>query len=77
MKLKITLKDPDGVYDSIRDAAKDSVRAVEGLDDDEREELLGSRHDKIAEQCKPWIDCGEYVRIEIDTEAGTATVCKA
>jgi hypothetical protein len=58
MKLKITLKDPDGVYESIKNA-------VDSTD-----------FEFIEEQCKPWIKYGEYVTIEIDTDAGTATVCK-
>lgn len=74
MKLKITLKDPDGVYESIKDAAQSSI--PEGLDESESESLVESRHEKISEECKPWIKYGEYVTIEIDTEAGTAAVCK-
>ena len=72
MKLKITLKDPDGVYESIKDAAESSTGDTDGLDDNELEELA----QKLEEQCKPWIEYGEYVTIEIDTDAGTATVCK-
>jgi len=77
MKLKITLKDPDGVYDSIQDAAESSTGDADGLDQDELEKLAESRREKLEEQCNPWIRYGEYVTIEIDTDAGTATVCKA
>lgn len=77
MKLKITLKDPDGVYDSIMEAAEDSTSDAQGLDDTELEKLVATRSEKLGEQCKPWIKHGEYVTIEIDTEAGTAIVCKA
>lgn len=74
MKLKITLKDPDGVYESIQQAAQSNI--PDGLDEKESESLVESRHENISEQCKPWIEYGEYVTIEIDTEAGTAVVCK-
>ena len=80
MKLKITLKDPDGVYDSMQSAARESVSRVglaEGLSNIEVDTLVYSRHEKIAEQCRQWIRYGEYVTIEIDTDAGTAVVCKA
>jgi hypothetical protein len=76
MKLKITLKDPDGVYEAIRIAAKDSLSEIEGLDESEREELLEARHQKLSEQCADWIEFGEYVTIEIDTDAKTASVCE-
>ena len=76
MKLKITLKDPDGVYESIKQAAESSTGDTEGLDNSELEELAETRREKLEEQCKPWIKYGEYVTIEIDTDAGTATVCK-
>ena len=77
MKLKLTLKDPDGVFEMIWEAAENQVLAMEGLGDDESESLIGSRHEKISEQLKPWIKYGEYVSIEFDTEEGTATVLPA
>ena len=76
MKLKITLKDSDGVYESIKDAAESSTGNTEGLDNSELEDLVETRCRKLEEQCKPCIKYGEYVTIEIDTDAKTATVCK-
>ena len=76
MKIAITLKDPDGVYESIRDAANESVAGVSGLSGEEVEQLIEARREKIYDACAPWIEYGEYVTIEIDTEAGTAIVCK-
>lgn len=76
MKIKIQLKDPDGVYESIQAAVESSIENASGLDDNEIKELLESRRKKIEGQCEPWIECGEYVTIEIDTDDGTATVCK-
>jgi len=74
MIIRITLKDPDGVYESIQAAAEESLRAVEGLEEEESDSLIEARHERIAESLKPWIEFGEYVRLEIDTEKKTATV---
>ena len=74
MKLRITLKDPDGVYESIRDAAKKSANEIYGLSASERDSLVDSRIASIERDCAKWITDGEYVTIEIDTDAGTATV---
>jgi len=77
MKLKIQLQDPDGVYDSLTEAAESGLPDDDSLSQDEREALTESRRQKLEQQCKLWIKHGEFVVIEIDTEAGTATVCKA
>jgi len=76
MKIKIHLKDPDGVYESINCAAKRSVEEIIGLklSDSERESLVEGRHESMSESCSKWIKYGEYVTIEIDTDAGTAVV---
>lgn len=76
MKFSVTFKDPDGPYDSIQDAAKAQVDAMTGIDEDEREGLLESRVGKLREFTGQWLKYGEYVTIEFDTEAGTATVVK-
>jgi hypothetical protein len=76
MKIKIHLKDPDGVHDSITDAAKESVKEDSGYDPEELEMLCDIRFNRLSEKCAPWIRYGEYVTIEIDTDAGTAIVCK-
>lgn len=77
MKFKITLIDPDGVYESLEQAAELSMRDISGLCDTERRMLIETRREKLEEQCKQWIEHGEYVTIEIDTEENTAIVCKA
>lgn len=76
MKIKITLKDPDGVYESIKETAERSIGEVEGLSDSEIEGLAEKRQESLSEKCRKWIQYGEYVRIEIDTDAGTARVCE-
>jgi hypothetical protein len=74
MKLRLTLKDPDGVYEMIQEAAENQVEQIEGLNDDEKESLIESRREKISEQLQKWIEYGEYVHIEFDLETKTATV---
>ena len=73
MKIRVTMKDPDGVSDAITEAAQQSVAGMK-LDDDEREELEESRREKIGKQLSKWFEYGEYLEVDIDLEAGTATV---
>jgi hypothetical protein len=77
MKIKITLKDPDGICDAVDNAAEISARSTSGLSESEIDQIKEARRVRIAEEVAPWIDHGEYVRVEIDTEAGTATVLEA
>jgi len=74
MIINITLKDPDGIYDAIQDAATQQVEAIKGLSEYEKSSLIESRHTQIDKELEPWIEYSEYVRLEIDTEAKTATV---
>lgn len=76
MKIKITLKDPDGFYEAIRDAAVASLAAIAGISDEERETLEENRQGEISESLSKWVEYGEYIRLEFDTEAQTATVIK-
>lgn len=74
MKFQIQLKDPDGFYDAKQDAAKASAASVEGLTDEVREELEESRSESLGEFLAKWVEYGEYIKIEFDTDAKTATV---
>jgi len=74
MKFRVTFKDPDGPYDCLTDAAKESVASIEGIDKDEREALANARREELKKLTDRWFEYGEYVTIEIDTEAKTATV---
>ena len=57
MKFTVTLKDPDGIYDSIDEAAKEEAKRIE--------ETVGG-----------FFEYGDYVHIEVDTDAGTAILVK-
>jgi len=76
MKLQITLKDPDGFYEAIREAAEKQVAEIKGISEDEAETLIENRHESIAEYLKRWVEYGEYITIEFDLENSTATVKK-
>lgn len=46
------------------------------LECEELNAVLEIRRKKIRESLRPWLKDSEYVRIEIDTDARTATVLK-
>ena len=73
MKFKVTLKSPDGVYYSIREAATLSVETMR-LPVDEAQELIETRTEELLDFSKKWIEGGEYLTVEMDTEAGTCVV---
>lgn len=77
MKIKITIKDPDGIYGAIHDAVRDEVQAIGGLDATERLDLIDSRQEQVKESLKHWIAYSQYIELEFDTEAKTATVLPA
>jgi hypothetical protein len=74
MKFEITMKDPDGVYDCIQDAAKEWANQVTGVDADERENLIESKHEKLQEITGEWFEYGEYLTVIIDTDTKEITV---
>ena len=74
MKFQITLKDTDSVYEAIEQAIDEELDKIEELDEDDKEKLKESRHEKISKICGQWFEYGEYLTVEIDTEANTCTV---
>lgn len=75
MKVKITFKDPDGVHECVREEVMESI--PKGLTDTEAGDLLETRTESVHAALKQWIEWKEYLTVEFDTEAGTATVLKA
>lgn len=75
-KFQVTMKDPDGSFESIREEAERQVNAMPDLDDDERDTLIDKRVEKLNEFTEQWMEYGEYITIEFDTDAKTATVVK-
>jgi hypothetical protein len=76
MKFRITLKDPDGFYEGIDLATFESVKSHLGEDPDSEVEEAVSKvaRKKIESFIKKWVEYGEYIDIEFDTDTGTAVV---
>lgn len=77
MKFKVSMKDPDTLHDAIQEAVDKELADDPKLDDEERELLAECRREKIAGLCSKWFEYGEYLRVEIDTDAKTCTVLPA
>ena len=75
MKFKVTMKDPDKLQDAEADAVRADLEKIAGLTADDRKALYEVRLDAVREVTKQWFKYGEYLTVEIDTEAKTATVC--
>lgn len=73
MKFQVSFKDPDALHECIRYAVKAEVAKLE-LPEDEAEALIELRQEKVSEQCSKWFGYGEYLAVDIDTDAGTCTV---
>jgi hypothetical protein len=72
MKFKVSMKDPDTLNDSIEDALKQELESV--TDPEERELLQDHRAEKVRALCARWFRYGEYLTVEIDTDAETCVV---
>lgn len=81
MKIRITFKDPDGVSESINDLAQEHADKI--LESKVILNLFGRNHlvekleEKITEKLEKFITYREYLTVEFDLEAGTATVIPA
>lgn len=73
-KIKIYIKDPDGVSNAIKDAIESELDKQQIYDEKERKCLLDIREERLSEKLSKWIDCGENLTIEFDLEAATAKV---
>lgn len=73
MKFTVSMKDPDTLQDAIHEAVEDDL-SEKDLDEEEMEAVGEVREEKIRKLCAKWFEYGEYLRVEIDTDAGTCTV---
>jgi hypothetical protein len=76
VKLKVCMKDPDTLHDAVEGAVRDEVAKIPGLDDEEREAVAEARSESVRKLCGTWFGYGEYLTVEVDTEAKTCTVLK-
>lgn len=74
MKIKIYIKDPDGVSNAIQDTINAQFDEQKIYDKEERRALTDIRKERLDEKLSKWIDCGENLTIEFDLEADTAKV---
>lgn len=74
MEIVLNLKDPDGVYDSVRESVSKAVDAIPGLSDSEKDLVIEQRIEEVTNSLGKWVQFGEYVTVIIDTLAGTAKV---
>lgn len=73
MKFTVSMKTPDTLTDAIRDAVEKEVEQIE-VDEDEFESIVEDRCLKVRNICRKWFRYGEYLEVEIDTEAKTCVV---
>lgn len=77
MRFKVTMKDPDTLHDAVADAVRKEVATLPGLDAEERRAVEEQRREATMKAAGQWFRFSEYLTVEIDTEARTATVCPA
>jgi len=80
MKIRVLFKDPDAAYDCVADAVRDSVTSSTGLADataDEKEAIIEKRIEGARSALGRWLRHGEYLDVEFDLDANTATVLEA
>lgn len=74
MKFRVTMKDPDTLGDAVHDAVDSEVASMADLSQDEKESVAEKRSDEIYKACAKWFEYGEYLTVEIDTDAKTCVV---
>lgn len=74
MKFLVTFKTPDALEESIREAVLESMENLHSLSEREQEAAAKVRYEIVAEKCCRWFEHGEYVTVEVDTDAGTCVV---
>lgn len=77
MKVRLIMKDPDALYEAVQEAVAADVKKLEGLTDQERDDLAETRREKVRGRIvENWMEWGEYLEVEFDLDALTATVLK-
>lgn len=75
MIVRVTLKDPDTLYDAINDAVDECpIEQVHNVTAEEAESIREIRKERIRELSQKWFEYGEYVTLIIDTDKETCTV---
>lgn len=74
MKIRITMKDPDCLDMPIDEAVRAELKNVQGIDEQEREQLVEDRKEKIRKRLLKWFEYGEYLVVEVDLDTDTVSV---
>ncbi len=75
MKFKVQMKDPDVLIDAITNALEDQPKP-DDLDESEWKYLREIRADNVYKFAAQWFEYGEYLTVELDTDAQTCVVMK-
>lgn len=76
MKFRVSMKDPDTLDEAISRAVAREVTLLGLTDLAEKDAVEEVRREKAKSVCAQWFKYGEYLDVEIDTEAGTCVVVK-
>lgn len=75
MKFTVTFKDPDALQNALEEAAIQSIRGkTKGLTEKQVNLLVEDEIEELRGCTEKWIEWSEYLKVEFDTIAGTATV---
>lgn len=77
MKFRVTMKTPDELDDSIKEAVKaltERLMPSPDFSEEEREQVAEFRGRVVRAKCSKWFEHGEYLTVEIDTEEGSCVV---
>lgn len=73
MKIRVTMKDPDTLYEATTEAVAEDVKKL-SLSEDEAEAIEEKRRNAVNDLASKWFEYGEYLTVEIDTDAKTCVV---
>lgn len=74
MKFIVSMKNPDALDEAIQEAVRNDLKRSQDIAADEVDILMEHRCEKIRAICKQWFQHGEYLNVEVDTEANTCIV---
>lgn len=74
MKIRINMKSTYAVADAVSDAVENSIKPLTGLSEDEMDSLRELREAAAYVKLEKWIKYKEYITVEFDLDARTATV---
>lgn len=72
MIVRLHIKAPDSIGDSIRESVLSSIPSE--LSGEEADAVYEIRKEEVDKKLEKWISYSEYIKVEIDTDAGTAEV---